>query len=99
MSNTIWFVHGDEDHKVEVEGRKYAAGDSGAPMLCSLVCKNLRRHIHIDNCRANEDGGCGGGDGVQHLNNSGIGRPQDLLTHRLFWERSGELQLCDFLSN
>ena len=99
MINSIWFVHGDEGHKIEVERRKYAAGDSGSPMLCSLVCKTLRRHVHVDDCRANEDGVCGGGDAVQHLDDSYISRPQDLITHRLFWERSGELRLCDFLSS
>jgi hypothetical protein len=89
MSNTVWFVHGDDD-AVEVEGRKYAAGDSGAPMLCNMVCKSLRRHIHVDPCRADDDGVCGGGPGVQHIDDPTSPEKQDLISHRLFWDRSGK---------
>jgi len=89
MSNTVWFVHGDDDGTVEVEGRKYAAGDSGAPMLCNMVCKSLRRHIHVDSCRADDDGVCGGGPGVQHIDDTTSPEKQDLISHRLFWDRSG----------
>ena len=92
MSNTVWFVHGDDDGHVEVEGRKYAAGDSGAPMLCNMVCKSLRRHIHVDSCRADDDGVCGGGPGVQHINDPTSAEKEDLISHRLFWERSGKLR-------
>jgi hypothetical protein len=90
MSNTVWFVHGDNKSPVEVEGRKYAAGDSGAPMLCNMICKSLRRHIHVDSCRAGDDGVCGGGPGVQHIHDSASPKKEDLISHRLFWERSGE---------
>jgi hypothetical protein len=88
MSNTIWFVHGNED-EINVEGRRYASGDSGAPLLCSLVCKTLRRHIHIDTCRSGQAEQCGGGLGVQHIPDSNGGTQEDLVTHRVFWERSG----------
>ena len=90
MANTVWFVHGDDDDTVEVEGRKYAAGDSGAPMLCNMVCKSLRRHIHVDTCRADDEGVCGGGPGVQHIDDPTSAEKQDLISHRLFWDRSGE---------
>ena len=90
MSNTVWFVHGDDDDTVEVEGRKFAAGDSGAPMLCNMVCKSLRRHIHVDSCRADDDGVCGGGPGVQHIDEPNSPEQQDLISHRLFWDRSGK---------
>ena len=90
MSNTVWFVHGDDDGTVEVEGRKYAAGDSGAPMLCSLVCKSLRRHIHVDTCRVDDDGVCLGGPGVHHIDDPTSPKKQDLISHRLFWDRSGK---------
>ena len=91
MSNTVWFVHGERDDTVEVEGRKYAAGDSGAPMFCSHVCKSLGRHIHVDKCRsANGDGVCGGGPGTRHINGPDSHQKEDLISHRVFWERSGE---------
>jgi len=91
MSSAAWFIHGDNDDTVEVEGRKYAAGDSGAPMLCSLVCKSLGRHIHIDKCRSAADGGpCGGVTGIQHMDNSDSNEKEDLISHRVYWGRSGE---------
>ena len=91
MSNSVWFVHGENNGTVEVEGRKYAAGNSGAPMLCSLVCNSLGRHIHIGTCRSTSDHGvCGGGPGVQHINDPDSSQREDLISHRVFWERSGE---------
>ena len=93
MSNSIWFVHGDDD-EINVEGRRYAAGDSGAPLLCSLVCKSLRRHIHVDTCRSGETGRCGGGLGVQHIPDSTGPTQEDLVTHRVFWQRSGWYFFC-----
>ena len=91
MSNAVWFVHGERDNTVEVEGRKYAPGDSGAPMLCSLVCKSLGRHIHVDKCRsANGDRACSGEPGIQHINGPDRREKEDLISHRVFWGRSGE---------
>lgn len=90
MSNTAWFVHGENNATVEVEGRKYAAGDSGAPMLCSHVCKSLGRHIHIDKCRSADDGVCGGGPGIQHIDDPDSNEREDLISHRVFWGRSGK---------
>jgi len=91
MSNAFWSVHGESNGTVEVEGRKYSDGDSGAPMLCSLVCKSLGRHIHIDACRsADENGACGGSPGIQHINDPDGNKKEDLISHRVFWERSGE---------
>jgi hypothetical protein len=90
MSNAVWFVHGENDGTVEVRGRKYSAGGSGAPMLCSLVCKSLGRHIHIDACRSADDNGfCGGGPGIQHINDPDGNKYEDLISHRVFWRRSG----------
>ena len=91
MRNAAWFVHGGNDDIVEIEGRKYASGDSGAPMLCSLVCKSLGRHIHDDTCRsADDDGVCSGGPGIQHISEPDGDEHEDLISHRVFWERSGE---------
>ena len=91
MSNSVWLVHGENNGTVEVDGRRYAAGGSGAPVLCSLVCKSLGRHVHVDTCRyANDDGFCGGGPGIQHINYPDGNKREDLISHRVFWERSGE---------
>lgn len=39
MSKTRWAIDGPEEATLEVNGRKFASNDDGAPMLCSLVCK------------------------------------------------------------
>lgn len=88
MAQTEWFVEGDDDATLEVQGRKYATGDSGAPMLCSLLCEALGRHVHIDSCRPDEDGNCIGAD-LEHVDRPGENK--DWITHKLFWARSGEL--------
>ena len=87
MLNAEWSGHGD---MVEVEGRKYAAGDSGAPLLCNMVCRSLQRHTHIASCRAGDDGVCGGGPGVQHIDGPTNGEKEDLISHRIFWDRNGK---------
>jgi hypothetical protein len=66
VSNTIWLVHGNDDG-INVEGRRYAAGDLDAHLLCSLVCKSLGRYIHVTTCRSGEAGICGGGLEVKHI--------------------------------
>ena len=91
MTNAVWFVHGGDDVSADIEGQKYAPGDSGAPMLCSLLCKSLGRHIHDYMCRsADDDGVCGGGPGIQHINDPDGNEHEDLISHHIFWERSGE---------
>jgi len=87
MAETQWFVEGDDDAALELQGRKYATGDSGAPMLCSLLCETLGRHVHIDACRPDENGQCVGLE-LEHMRRSGAHK--DWITHRLFWARSGE---------
>ena len=90
MLNAVWSEHGGT---VEVEGRKYAAGDSGAPLLCNMVCKSLKRHTHIASCRAGDDGVCVGGPGVQHIDDSASREKEDWISHRTFWDRSGKRHL------
>ncbi|KIM19859.1 hypothetical protein M408DRAFT_334238 [Serendipita vermifera MAFF 305830] len=105
MAQTEWIVEGDDDTTLEVQGRKYATGDSGAPMLCSLLCEALGRHVHVDSCRPDEDGKCIGAE-LQHVQRPPGEESKDWITHRLFWARSGfkdpysqekldEFALCD----
>lgn len=88
MSSTKWMVEGDEDGTFEHDGRRYATGDSGAPMLCSQLCRSLGRHVHIDQCRTDEEETCQL-TGVQHINSQNGSERRDWVTHALFWERSG----------
>ncbi|PVF95046.1 hypothetical protein CPB86DRAFT_739378 [Serendipita vermifera] len=91
MSKTQWLVDGDNDATLDLDGRRYASGDSGAPMLCSLLCKTMGRHVHVANCKAEDPDQCFG-EGLEHVRrNEDVGGQEELdwITHRLFWARSG----------
>lgn len=91
MEQTTWAIDGDEDAVVEIQGRKFSSGDSGAPMLCSMVCKELGRHAHVSFCRSSSARECTHRD-VQHITKR-MGpepsKPKDWITHALHWARSG----------
>jgi hypothetical protein len=92
MEHTTWFLE-EEKEGIEVGGHKYGSGDSGAPMLCSLVCKSLGRHAHIAGCVAGENDQCAGGAEVQHVTSTrqmGRGVAKDWVTHNLYWKKSGQ---------
>ncbi|KAG8219200.1 hypothetical protein J3R82DRAFT_13 [Butyriboletus roseoflavus] len=92
MSRTRWIVDGPDDVPLEIEGRKFSTNDEGAPMMCNLVCSAMGRHVHIDHCRADDEAACTGNDELQHLTKKiqpDPNRAKDVLTHGLFWKRSG----------
>jgi hypothetical protein len=89
MQQTEWIVDGDDNTALDLEGRKYATGDSGAPMLCSLLCKTMGRHVHVAPCRAEIGEECQE-DGVEHILQPNAQEEYDWITHRLFWARSGK---------
>ena len=95
MSNVQWSVDSSDqlEESLEVDGRRFSTNDEGAPMMCSLVCKALDRHVHIDYCRAKAPTECGGNSEVEHITKKlqpDPHRPKDFLTHNLFWKRSGK---------
>ena len=96
MERTHWAIDGDDDTVQEIQGRKFSSGDSGEPMLCSIVCTELGRHVHLDFCRADDGGECLE-PSVEHVTSRMQPEPnraKDWITHELFWARAG---LCDFL--
>ncbi|KAG9001922.1 hypothetical protein FRB90_011463 [Tulasnella sp. 427] len=107
MERTAWAVEGNPDAIVEVQGRKFAAQDDGAPQLCSSICRNLGRHAHIDYCR-NAKGQCQEPES-EHIDAPMLpnrDRPKDWVSHKVFWARTGfkdpysndeqtEFALCD----
>ena len=92
MEQTSWAIEGGDDATCEVQGHKFAIGDSGAPMLCSMFCRELgRRHTHVDFCRSN-DISCTD-PAVEHITQRMEPRPgvaKDWITHSLYWARSGK---------
>jgi hypothetical protein len=91
MEQTTWAIDGDDDAVREIQGRKFSSGDSGAPMLCSMVCKELGRHAHIAFCRSATAASCRDRE-VQHIKDRmqpEPGRAKDWITHSLHWARSG----------
>ncbi|KAI9573409.1 hypothetical protein HD554DRAFT_2055827 [Boletus coccyginus] len=92
MSNVRWSIDGPDEEGLDVGGRRFSTNDEGAPMMCSLVCQALGRHVHIDYCRAETPGECRGNNEVQHITKKLQPEPdcpKDFLTHNLFWKRSG----------
>ncbi|KAF8270132.1 hypothetical protein EI94DRAFT_1572312 [Lactarius quietus] len=84
MSRTRWAVDGPEGSCIELGGRKFAANDDGAPMLCNLVCTSMGRHVHIDDCRGNPHDN----SEVLHINERIVPNPdqaKDWITHGLHW--------------
>ncbi|KAH8830110.1 hypothetical protein DL96DRAFT_1668099 [Flagelloscypha sp. PMI_526] len=91
MSRTVWSVEGPDTNVMEVDGRKFSGQDDGAPMLCSLVCSSLGRHIHIDVCQSENTTACGDAD-VRHIAARMLPDPdiaKDFITHALYWRRCG----------
>ncbi|KAF8483069.1 hypothetical protein JB92DRAFT_3033310 [Gautieria morchelliformis] len=89
-SKTQWAIEGSQDAVLEVNGHKYAANDSGAPLLCSMMCTAFGRHAHVDYCRA--EGTVCDGPQLQHIHARMLphpDRPKDYVSHELFWERTG----------
>jgi hypothetical protein len=90
MDQTKWLIEGDDSAYFEMKGIKYATGDSGAPMLCSMLCKTQGRHVHVSACRAESPASCQE-DGVEHINEQCLSKEFDWVSHKKFWERSGTL--------
>ncbi|KAI9453843.1 hypothetical protein BJY52DRAFT_1418099 [Lactarius psammicola] len=91
MTQTRWAVDGPDGTSLELGGRKFSSNDEGAPMMCSLVCSSLGRHVHIDYCRSGGSSTCHDAE-VQHLGTRITPdpfRPKDSVTHGLAWRRMG----------
>ncbi|KAJ6484963.1 hypothetical protein DFH09DRAFT_1378006, partial [Mycena vulgaris] len=91
MSKTTWSIDGPDDTILELKGRKFAANDDGAPMMCNLICQDMARHVHIDYCRAAGDVPCDGPE-VEHIDVALAPNPdqaKDWISHSLFWKRTG----------
>ncbi|KAI8847355.1 hypothetical protein BC829DRAFT_477350 [Chytridium lagenaria] len=89
MSRTK-FTLADGDGDFEYENQKFSSGDSGIAFLCSMYCKQLGRHSHIDFCP--NPGGCLDSDHIRHLSHPILPDPlrkKEQITHSLFWKRAG----------
>lgn len=90
MSTTRWVIAGP-DETIELNGRKFGHADDGAPMLCSMVCKEMGRHSHIDFCRSSDHATCKGTD-IEHIRSRLEPEPtkaKDWVSHKLHWQRTG----------
>ncbi|EJF62764.1 hypothetical protein DICSQDRAFT_57253 [Dichomitus squalens LYAD-421 SS1] len=90
MSRTKWAVDGVDGTVLEVNGRKFGSNDDGAPMLCSMYCRSMGRHVHVDWCRADDPSKC---DGPEHEHIKALMLPKrnkakDWITHSLYWKRT-----------
>ncbi|KAI0089045.1 hypothetical protein BDY19DRAFT_122025 [Irpex rosettiformis] len=88
MSSTRWQIIGNS---MEVGGRQFASNDDGAPMMCSMVCRAMGRHIHIADCQSEDVRACSGNE-LQHIpltDSSDHDHPVDAISHSLYWRRMG----------
>ncbi|KAI0774120.1 hypothetical protein C8Q74DRAFT_810377 [Fomes fomentarius] len=91
MSKTKWTVDGPDGTVLEVNGRKFGSNDDGAPMLCSMYCRSMGRHAHIDWCRSDDLAACSGNE-YEHIKipmQPHPVKPKDWITHSLYWKRTG----------
>ena len=94
MSSTKWVVEGPDGTAVEVDGRKFGTADDGAPMLCSIYCRSMGRHLHIDMCQRADPTTCGSDSEHEHIAaqmHPYPDQPKDWITHSLHWRRTGML--------
>ncbi|KAF5337682.1 hypothetical protein D9757_014271 [Collybiopsis confluens] len=100
MSRTRWTLD-DANEGIELGGRKFGAGDEGAPMLCNLFCSDMGRHVHVDYCRASLDQPCLSSGSIEHAAHRMHPEPhraKDWITHDLHWRRmSGSPSLFLFV--
>lgn len=92
MSKTSWLVEGADGTTIQLDGRKYASSDEGAPMMCNLLCASMSRHSHVTYCRTPKGAPCVGGGEKEHISkrmSPNPDKPKDWITHDLFWRRSG----------
>lgn len=90
MTATRWAIAGEDDAVVELNGRRFSVNDDGAPMICSLVCQQMERHVHVDFCRATRNP-CNT-EGAEHVEARmlpALEKPKDFITHSLHWRRLG----------
>lgn len=58
---------------------------------CSMVCKEMGRHSHIDFCRSSDHATCKGTD-IEHIRSRLEPEPtkaKDWVSHKLHWQRTG----------
>lgn len=91
MTETQWLIEGPaESASYQIQEHKYGSGDRGSTMLCSVICSQQGRHVHVDYCRSSDPKDCGGAD-HQHIQERILPQPdipKDWISHKLYWERS-----------
>ena len=98
MINMHWALEGTDASIVKIGGHTFAASETGAPMLCNMVCQEQYNttqvecgHVHIDYCRAATASECSGNE-IEHLSariSPHVDRPKDAVSHAVFWKRTG----------
>ena len=93
-------INSPDDKNLEVGGHKAYFSSERTPVMCNLVCSSMGRHVHIYDCRADMYGPCDDDAEVQHTNRRiapDPDKPKDVITHSLYWRRTGSLHRVLFL--
>ncbi|KDN33971.1 hypothetical protein RSAG8_12942, partial [Rhizoctonia solani AG-8 WAC10335] len=92
MTETQWFIDGPTTSaSYEFQEHRYGSGDRGSTVLCSMLCSQQGRHVHVDYCRNSSGDECNG-DECQHIServHPHPSMPKDWISHKLYWARSG----------
>ncbi|KAL5634326.1 hypothetical protein ACGC1H_002410 [Rhizoctonia solani] len=89
MIGSQWIIESEANEAYKLEEHRYASGDSGDSMYCSMLCVKQGRHAHIDFCRDplnHSQPPC------EHISNRVEPEPhrfKDWISHATYWERTG----------
>lgn len=68
-------------------------------MQCSMVCRQMGRHVHVDYCQAEDASTCSSAE-REHINSSMDPHPdraKDFISHALYWRRKGDSEYNSFV--
>ncbi|KAH7337769.1 hypothetical protein B0J17DRAFT_573376 [Rhizoctonia solani] len=92
MTETQWFIEGPTSSaSYQLQEHRYGSGDQGSTVLCSMVCSQQGRHVHVDYCRNTNRAECNSEE-CQHIDERVHPYPdmsKDWISHKLYWARSG----------
>ncbi|KDN34398.1 hypothetical protein RSAG8_12515, partial [Rhizoctonia solani AG-8 WAC10335] len=89
MVGTQWVIESEANEAYKLEEHRYASGDSGDSMFCSMLCVKQGRHAHIDFCRDPSNHTQPLCEHISSRVEPEPNRDKDWISHTTYWERTG----------